>query len=66
MFTTTIGPDLTLQIDKIVLNHYSYNLHHYYETRINYNLQPNYTISVLYNILEYPRYLLGVVMVAGS
>ena len=48
---TTIGHDLTLWIEQIVLNPYLYNLNHYYEIEINYNLQPNYTILVLYNIL---------------
>ena len=34
MVATTIGPDLTLQIDQIMQNHYSCDLHDYYETTI--------------------------------
>ena len=41
-------------------------MHHYYETKINYNLQSNYIILVLYNMLEHPRYHLGVVVPAGN
>ena len=61
---TPIGPDLTLQIAQIAQNHYSHDLHHYDETIINYNLQPNYTALVLYNMLKYPGYHLDVVLLA--
>ena len=66
MVATTICPDLTILIEEIILNHYSHDLHRYYETTINYNLQPNYTTFVLYNILEYPMYHLGVVVPGGT
>ena len=59
-------PELTLQIDQIILNHYSHNLHHYYKITINYNLQSNYTKWVLDNILEHCGYCLGVVVPAVS
>ena len=65
MVSTTISHSLTLQIGQIILNHYSHELHHYYETTINYTLQPVYPTFVLYNILEHPRYHLGMVL-AGS
>ena len=62
---TTTGPNLTLQIDQIVQNYYSCELHHHYKRTINYNLQPCYTILVLYNILKHPRYYLGVFLPAA-
>ena len=61
-----IGPALNLLIKQIIQNHYSFDLHHYYETTINCNLLPNYTTLVLYNMLEHSRYLLGVVVPALS
>ena len=62
----SIGPDLTSWIEQIVQNHYSCDLHYYYKTTIIYNLQANYSILVLYNMLEHPRYHLGVVVLDGS
>ena len=65
MIAITFGPDLTPWTEKIVQNHYSHDLHHYYKLTISYNLKPNYTTLVLYNILEHPRYYLGVIVPAG-
>ena len=53
MVATTIGPDLTPQIEQVILNHYSHDLHYGYETTINYNLKLNYSALVMYNILEH-------------
>ena len=64
--STTIGPDLTLWFAQIIQNHYLHDLHPYYKTTISYNLQPNYITFVLYNILKYHRYHLGIVVAAGS
>ena len=66
LVSTTIGPDYTPQIKQIVLNHYSHNLHYYYRTAITYSFQPNYTILVLYNMLEHPKYHLGMLVPARS
>ena len=44
---TTIGSDLTPQIEQVILNHYSHNLHYGYETTINYNLKLNYAALVM-------------------
>ena len=65
VFATTIGRKLTLQIGQTLPNHYPYDLHHYYETKTSYNLQPNYTTLVLYNMLEHPRYHFDMVVSAG-
>ena len=43
-------------------NHYLLDLHHYHKTTIICYLQSNYTNLVLYNLLEHPRYHLGVVV----
>ena len=64
--SSNIGSDLILLIEQIIQNHYSHNLNHYYEATIYYYLQPNYTTLVLYNILDYSWYPLGVVVLAGS
>ena len=66
MVDTTISAVLTLQNEQIILNHYSHDLHQYYETIIYYNLQPNYTTLVLYNMLEHSGYHLVGVVPAGS
>ena len=63
---TTIGPDLTFQIEHIILTHYKHDLQHYYGTTKNYNLQTNYTILVLCNMLQHSRYHLGVVVQART
>ena len=47
-------------------NNYSHNLHHYYKITVICDLKPNYTILVLYNILEHPVYRLVVVVPPGS
>ena len=47
----TIGPNLNPQIEKIVQNHYSHDLDHYYKTTIIRYLQSNYIILVFYNML---------------
>ena len=44
---TTTGTDLTLWIEQIVQNHFSHDLHYYYETTIKFILQPNNTSLVL-------------------
>ena len=62
LLSSNIGPDLTLQIAQIIVNHYSPDMHHSYKTTINYHLQFYYTTLVFYKILEYLRYFLGVVV----
>ena len=63
---TTRYHDLSLRVGQIIPSHYSYDLHHYYEIKYRYNLQPIYTTYILYNMLEYSRYHLGMVVSAGS
>ena len=59
---TTIVTDFTLWIEQVVQNHCLYDLHHYYETIIVFYVQSNYIKLVLCNMLEHPRYYLGVVV----